>query len=68
MRNSEQWRNVRPERVYGLVIGMIQCGILEAANNSPRSFMEVVLRASPQAVEQALNLAKQDKKDLVLKP
>ncbi len=54
---------MQPERVHGLVIGLIQCGILEAANKSPGSFMEVVLRASAQAVEQALKLAKQDKKD-----
>ncbi len=52
---------MRPERVHVSVTRLIQCGILEAANKSPGSFMEVVLRASAQDVEQALKLAKQDK-------
>jgi len=62
VRNSEQWKEVQPERVHVLVTGLIQCGILEAANKSPGSFMEVVSRASAQDVEQALKLAKQDTK------
>ncbi|KAL0022861.1 hypothetical protein WJX77_000862 [Trebouxia sp. C0004] len=63
VRNSLQWRKVQPNRVNDLVIRLIECGILEAANKSPGSFMEVVLRAPAQAVEQALKLAKQDKED-----
>ncbi|KAA6427494.1 MAG: origin recognition complex 1 [Trebouxia sp. A1-2] len=63
VRTSEQWRKVQPDRIHGLVIRLIRCGIFEAANKSPGSFMEVVMRASAQAVEQALMLAKQDKKD-----
>lgn len=66
MRNSEQWRKVQPNRIYDLVIRLIQCGILKAANKSPGSFMEVVLSASAQAVELALKLAKQDKEDPLL--
>ena len=62
VRNSEQWKEVQPEMVHVLVTGLIQCAILEAANKSSGSFMEVVSRASAQDVEQALKLAKQDTK------